>query len=47
VGILVRAAQEGIAGNLKEVLEELRKKGIRISDEVIEHALILADENGS
>ena len=44
VGILVKASQDGIIENLKETLEELRRKGIRISNEVIEYALTLAGE---
>lgn len=36
--------RDGIIENLRKVLEELRRKGVRISDEVVEHALMLAGE---
>ena len=44
VGILVLAKKEGIIKKLKPILNELRTKGVWISDEVYDEALKLADE---
>ena len=46
IGVLLNAKDKGIIREIKPLLEELMKKKIRISKELYDHALELADEKG-
>lgn len=46
IGILLRAKQEGLLDNVGEVLQQMRNKGIWISDRVLSFALQKAEEEG-
>lgn len=44
IGLLIKAKQQGLLDSLEDKLEELTQHGFRISDGVLEKALILSNE---
>lgn len=46
IGLLLDAKNKGLVSEVKPLLEELIKKKIRISNELYDHALKLANEKG-
>ncbi len=45
IGILVKAKQQGLVASLADCLQEMRKKGIWISEELIRQALVAVGEH--
>jgi predicted nucleic acid-binding protein len=45
IGILVKAKQQGLVASLAHCLQEMRKKGIWISEELIRQALVAVGES--